>query len=134
MQPSYVSKVVVETEFDAQKVRVELRQLSWADSLKLKQFLRPVVGTDTSTAEPEVFVEYAAMLQRYLRGETGLKEADGTPVPVEALAETFFVPFVTVLMMKHLAAARAADPTPPAELRDASSAGYQTASESSLEA
>ena len=123
--PRYVAKVIVETEFDEQSVRIELRPLRYDDALALRRHLR--TGPDGKpVANEEVLVDYAAMLPRYLIGSLGLKDANGVDITLEDLSTNYFSGFVRTMLLKHMAAAKPPDPTLPAEPQDASSAGLTT--------
>lgn len=108
----YTPTVTFETEFDGDQIKVEMRRMTSAQSMRLAPFLRPGQegGIMALTMEDKIglFKESMTILPECIIGISGVKTPTGEAVDQQTiLREEYFGPLVARIMQHLMLVSRA---------------------------
>lgn len=101
----YLSKVTINVNHFGDEISFTLKQLLMKDLLLVREL--------SSQGEAKMLIAYVDLLPAYLESVSGLKDANGNDLPVEALKDAYFLNAVAELATKHVQAAVPENPTLP---------------------
>lgn len=101
----YLRDIKMTIEFDGDKIVLTLKPMKLSDVIALR--------SNVEKGEIEVLLDYAKVLPAYISELSGIKDADGNSIGVEAFEDAYWMPVLTQVMQKHLEAVSPQDPTQP---------------------
>lgn len=108
----YTPTVVLETEFDGDVVRVEMKRMTSAQSMRLAPFLRQSLdgkGIEPLTIQDKVglFKESMTILPECIVSITGVRDANGLAIDQQTiLSQEYFGPLAGKIMEKLMESSR----------------------------